>query len=220
VDHEYYKPPTTSYSVGAAQSSGAVVPETQTLAVQVPTGHRLSLSSTPTGVPTISLSSQNFDQGVNASITSETCAMDTDKFSLADLPTIADSLSELVDLDSFLQADLNSDPSGAALSVSQPTLPELLTAPGKTFVSQDEPVAKKARTLPQEPKRFAPSPNQVVSPGIFDFDMYHQGLLPNAESGYHSDLNDVPSSPGSDISNVIDTDIWGESFTELFPSLI
>lgn len=58
-----------------------------------------------------------------------------------------------------------------------------------------------------------------LTDNLFGLEQPTLSLCSQSESGYSSELSDM-GSPKSDISSTLEDSLWGDSFTELFPSLM
>jgi hypothetical protein len=150
---------------------------------------------------------------------------------LTDMVPFNDSLNDLVDLDALLQDNLLS----TVTSCGTDNIPGVTSQVAKdtrvhSLVPQNEPVPKRRKTHNLKlsmPDNTNFKREKIVSPvkskplevfsaeDLFSLDSSSSV----SDSGYSSELSEA-ASPRSEISSVLGDDVWEESFTELFPSLI
>ena len=153
--------------------------------------------------------------------------LDEDVMDLMDYETVA-SLSKLLDLDSFLQGNLAEEPALTDMAATTTTSDEM-TKETPCVISQDtQPTI--TLTCPSRKRKASLSSNDSSSTGntpsltvlgsddVFGMDASSPLMGNHSDSGYGSDM--YAMSPNSDASSLLGDDIWEDSFTELFPSLL
>jgi hypothetical protein len=150
---------------------------------------------------------------------------------LTDMVHFNDSLNDLVDLDALLQDNLLSTvTSGGTDNIQGTTSPVAKDTRVHSLVPQNEPAPKRRKThnlrlsMPDNTnfkREKIVSPVQSKPLEVFSAeDLFTLDSSSSvSDSGYVSELSDA-SSPRSEISSVLGDEVWEESFTELFPSLV
>lgn len=207
----------------------------------------IASSNDVTNILSLPESSVNIQQNMaqpkpNAPTTESSRGLDFEsELNLNDMMQLGDTLNDLVDLDALLQDNLLSTATPNDQNNRGST--SLMTKGTKvhSVVPQSEPAPKKrklqhSRSLignaPAFKKITLSTPIQskpvVLSPPVQSkpaellgaqslFGLESSGSV--SDSGYSSELSEA-ASPCSDISSVLGDDVWEESFTELFPSLL
>ena len=125
-----------------------------------------------------------------------------------------DELSDLIDLSEILKEDL------CAAPPSKGTVNDTCTVVASLDTNSTKPLRsgqKRKLVMPVAPT----TPEQsLATPDLFHFNTSDIPLSPVTDSCYSSELSEEAASPRSDISSVLEGDMWEESFTELFPSLL
>lgn len=219
-DHVYYKPPTT-----VATTSG--VHAHQLPVVQVPGHHGQQSLLKPTPA---SGNSCKMECDIDTKVTSiPGCVSDMDfELNINDIMELSNSLEQLGDLEALLKDDTKDrcppqpEPMPQAVDMKQEE--EVIVIP------DEEPTPKQLETCHRDTKMetnvisILDTSDLCVPDASYELLSHlelHTAGRTSTESGCSSELSDALS-PKSDISSMQDDsdNMWEDSFTELFPSLM
>merc|ERR1712137_1222244 len=130
-----------------------------------------------------------------------------------------------MDIDALLQGELNSTAEVTAATVTNTPAATTNISIGVSLISKDKSIVKnsKQNKLSSSRKRKAAEPITMETNSVIAND---QLLTPDSLLNFDTDLSVQKSpfseigSPQSDISSALSEDLWEESFTQLFPSLV
>ncbi len=219
-DHIYYKTPDSANKDNVVNVVKEEEPKNVSVSVTVAAQ---PITSVQQQVTTPSASCPTNQSKEVSGLTTPQLDLPVDINDLLDLST--DSWNQLIDLDVLLQGELNLTAEVTAATVTDTCVTATNTKSSVSLISKDKSIVKNSSSR----KRKAVEPismetnsvitnDQLLSPDSrlnFDMDLTSQSS-PFSESCYSSDIG----SPKSDISSALGDDIWEESFTELFPSLV
>jgi len=223
-DHIYYKAPNGADKDSV--KSQEVEPKNVTVSVTVAAQ---PITEVPQQVATPPASTTTNQNKEVIDLTQSQLDLPVDINDLLDISS--DSWNQLMDIDALLQGELNSTTEVTAATVTNTPAATTNISSGVSLISKDKSIVKnsKQNKLSSSRKRKAAEPitmetnsvianDQLLTPDSllnFDTDLSAQ-KSPFSESGYSSDIG----SPQSDISSALSEDLWEESFTQLFPSLV
>lgn len=225
-DHIYYKVPSGAYTDSVQEEKPKSVYVSVTVAAEP-----ITVQQQQVATPLVSSSTNQNTKEDIIDLTQPQLDLPMD-VNINDLLDMS-SWNELMDIDDLLQRDLATTAEVKATTVTNTPViaPATNISGGVSLISKDSSIAtssKHQKSLISRRKRKAEEPitletdnfitdHGLLSPSLLSFDS--EMSYNNETSGYGSDLSDI-GSPKSDISSALSDDLWEESFTELFPSLL